>query len=76
MSDYILEEKIGRRKEEIDELERQHDDFNSQILGAKVKAEEEIELNKDKKEQKANVDKLTKALSDLAPLEEKMTEMV
>jgi len=33
-------------------------------------------LNKDKKEQKANVDKLTKALSDLAPLEEKMTEMV
>jgi len=29
MSDYILEEKIGRRKEEIDELERQHDDYNS-----------------------------------------------
>jgi hypothetical protein len=27
MSDYILEEKVGRRKEEVDELERQHDDF-------------------------------------------------
>ena len=50
MSDYVLEEKIGRRKEEIDELERQHDDYNTQILSIKTKALEEIELNKDKKE--------------------------
>ncbi|CDW77745.1 UNKNOWN [Stylonychia lemnae] len=76
MSDYILEDKIGRRKEEIDELERQHEDYAAQIAGGKLKAEEEIATNAAVAGQKANVEKLQKCLAELAPLEEKMTEMV
>lgn len=62
MSDYVLEAKVGRRRDDTDEIERKNDEQLQAIISTKAMVEEEINNISADPTMTAHIEKLRSAL--------------